>query len=488
MRNKFIIFLFVTVGLIFTSSCSDFLDVVPRDEVSINQQFSTYQGTLQALNGAYSQTEVILSGWPFVYADLQGGNISFTPNRTGSNQGIIAIPSALEAIYNFNDQSVNSVFNSVYSGTYSVINNLNNILKFVDLLTDANEIQKNQVKAEALAMRAFLHFQLLQWYSQTYLFTPNASHLGIVYADRILIGGVDFPERLSVNESYEKVIQDYTKALSLFSDNAASPGPVYSYFNKINTKALLAKAYLYSNQNALALSTAQQVISESNVSLMPKNQYIAEWEKPNAPVSEVLFELTAPLDATGSVVSSSVSEYYLFINNQVNYGRLVASGDLLEIFEQEDVRGNNFIEASLQVKVGENFENQPFYFTKKFQDNPGTLVMRLSEVYLIAAEAAARSQQNVNALFYLNSIRNRAGLNDANGVNLLEEIFMERRRELCFEGNLLYDIARFGKNITRNLGCISQVCNLNFPNPRFILPLPLSTIIINENMQQNETY
>ena len=130
-----------------------------------------------------------------------------------------------------------------------------------------------------------------------------------------------------------------------------------------------------------------------------------------------------------------------------------------------------------------------YYFTKKFQDDAGTLYLRLSEMYLIRAEANARLNNNNLALNDLNIIRERANtaiLNNTN--NILENIFLERRKELAFERHLLFDIARYQKDIERNSDCIAIVCNLKYPSSFYILPIPFSSISLNQNIKQNEGY
>ena len=475
----------------FTIGCNDFLEVTPREEIAIEEQFSTYDGALQALNGTYLKTEDLISSNSFIYADLMGGNLTFTPIRTGSNTGIINIFFQVEDIYNFNATAISSSFNDNYLNSYYIINSINNILFYTNSLNATTE-QKNQLRAEALALRGFIHFNLLQLFSQNYNFTPGASHLGIVYADKTIIGGVDFPKRLTVAESYDRVVKDLTDAIALFTNQQSLQGPKYSFFNSINTKALLARVALQKRDWSLALTNANEVIATSGTTLLTAINYVSEWEKPNLPVSEAILEFTAPLADDGSIISSSISEYYKFIKSNnviIDYGRYAASGDVMNLFEPGDIRRQAFIENQLPVKTTSGTNNQTFYFTKKFQDNPGTISIRLSEMYLILAEAQARLGNSSLALDALNVIRTRANIAAlTTPTNLLEQIFLERRRELCLEGHLFFDIARYGKNVTRNSGCISSVCNLTYPNPKYVLPIPFDTLKVNENMIQNESY
>ncbi|WP_396170637.1 RagB/SusD family nutrient uptake outer membrane protein [Flavobacterium sp.] len=477
---------------IISSGCSDFLNVEPREDISISQQFSTLTGTKQALNGAYYQTEALLSDLGFLYADLLGGNITFTPTVSGTNKGIIAIPARVNDFYNFNCVRDDFSFKSYYQDAYEIVYNLNNILLYVSKLTDATDVEKNQIKAEAFALRGLVHFQLAQLFAQTYNYTPDASHKGVVYADKILIGGVDYPARKSVAATYSLIVGDLQQALTLFTANQALAGAKTSYFNAISTKALLAKVALQKRDWTLAKTMANDVIANSGIALMSGENYVTEWEKPSLPVSETILEFSAPINNETGTSSSTVAQFYFLVasGTTLNYGAYSASDDLYLIFDTNDIRRNCFINQAIAVKISSTvFQPQTFRFTKKFQDNAGTQYMRLSEMYLIAAESEARLGNNTAALLSLNTIRQRAGITAlTNTTNLLDAVFLERRKELCFEGNLFFDIARFNKNVVRNLGCLAQTCNLDYPNNRFILPIPQSTINVNQNVIQNEGY
>lgn len=477
---------------VFSFGCSDFLTVEPREDISISQQFSTLTGTKQALNGAYYQTEALLSDLGFLYADLLGGNITFTPTVSGTNKGIIAIPARVNDVYNFNCVRDDFSFKSYYQDAYEIVYNLNNILLYVPKLTDATDVEKNQIKAEVLALRGLVHFQLAQLFAQTYNYTPDASHKGIVYADKILIGGVDYPARKSVAETYNLIVGDLQQALTLFTANQALAGAKTSYFNAFSTKALLAKVALQKRDWTLAKTMANDVIANSGSALMSGASYVTEWEKPSLPVSETILEFSAPINNDTGTSSSTVAQFYFLVaaGTTLNYGAYCASDDLYSLFDTNDIRRNCFINQAIAVKISSTvFQQQTFRFTKKFQDNAGTQYMRLSEMYLIAAESEARLGNNPAALLSLNTIRQRAGLMAITSTtNLLDAVFLERRKELCFEGNLFFDSARFNKNVVRNLGCLALTCNLNYPNNRFILPIPQSTINVNQNVIQNEGY
>jgi hypothetical protein len=488
MKRIIFIFLLILVSLGF-SSCSDFLDIEPREDISIKEQFSTVQRALQALNGAYKQTENVLSGIGFIYPDLQGGNFSFAPRQTGNSINTILPAPNTERSYNFNENAIESPYNSTYEDWYDVITNVNNIITFTPQIAQITQAQENQILAEAFALRAFAHYNLLQLFAQTRFLTASGTHLGIVYADRILTGGVDFESRKTVQESYILIQADLDTALSLFTNNQAMQGPSYSYFTEISTTALYARVALQSGNYAEAITNANKVINESGIIVMSTATYLSEWAKPNLPVSEVILEFSAPVDSDEGLISSSVSEYFNAFLDPSETARYVASLDLLALFEPQDIRLNNFVSFDYDFNSTTGLQNRTFYFSNKFQDNSGTLSIRISEMYLILAESHARLNQSDLSLMNLNIIRNRANLVSLTSSDgLLDAIFLERRREMCFEGHLLYDIARFGKNVVRNVDCVATVCNLNFPNPKFVLPIPQSSVNINQFMIQNEGY
>lgn len=476
------------LGLILFS-CSDFLEQEPGNQTSITELLSTKEGVLAALNGTYTTLEASVREERFaVYADMQGGNIKFTPIPTGSNRGNIIIPFRIENVYSFQDQAISGDFSSFYQQSYSVINQANLILEFVDDLNDATNSEKNQIKAEALSIRAYAHFLLALVYSQNYDFTPNASHLGIVYNRTTLTeSGVTFPSRETLDNTYNLIIEDIQQALSLYTNQTALDGPIQTYFNENNTKAILARVYLNKNDWQNALDTALEVINTSGVNLTSQENYLSEWENSVVPMTEILLQLSVPRDSGGSA-GGSLSQHFGF-QTITAYGNYVATNDLLGLYESFDIRSQMFLEQPLATNINGELEDVNYYFTKKFQDTPPYPAVRLSEMYLIASEAAYNLNRTDDALNYLNFIRARANASlISSTTNLQNEILNERRRELAFEGHYFFDLGRNQRSITRNDGCLAIVCDLNYPSPKYVLPIPQENINLNSNLQQNESY
>ncbi|MCV9927063.1 RagB/SusD family nutrient uptake outer membrane protein [Flavobacterium sp. LS1R49] len=483
----FKISLFV-IMICLLQSCSDFLEQEPGTQTSITEQLKTKQGVLQALNGVYRDVEAnVRSGNFAVYADVQGGNLKFTPSQASSSKGQIDIPSGITNLYSFEDQSDVSNFASFYKESYDIINQSNLILEFTDALKDATESEKNQIKAEALTIRAYAHFLISEIYSQNYEYTADASHLGIVYNTLSINEGLRYPARETVATTYTYIVNDIMAAINLYSDTILLNGPAYSYFNKTSAKALLARVYLSKKDWKNAYEMANDVILNSGVGLVNSANYISQWEQPDLPVSEILLEFSIPKSSEGSV-SGSLSVPYGYTSKTV-YGNYVATQDLLDLYETADIRKQLFLEQPLSTLVNLQLVDLNYYFTKKFQGNPGYVAFRLSEQYLIRAEAAIGLKNPEEAKNDINIIRSRANASLLTDTNNIEEaLFLERRKELCFEGHLFFDIARNKKDISRNDGCIAINCGLSYPSLKYVLPIPLYNINLNSNLKQNESY
>lgn len=466
------------------NACSDFLEIEPGQQISITEQLSTKEGVLLSLNGIYRDIEALLSSRLMIYADVQGGNISFTPSTVSY---FLEVPSVIENSYDFTDQEDQSDYQGFYADFYDIINQANVLLININEFRFFTTLELNQLQAELLTIRAFAHYQIANYYAQNYNYTEDASHLGIVYNTKPIISGVDFPSRLSINDTYERIKTDLESALNNYSDTQSLFGPNYSYFNKTTTEALYARIALQMNDWQQAFTLSNNVITFSGISLTSKENYVSDWELDEVPVSEIILEFSAPRTSEGDV-SSSISEHYSY-NSTINYSDYVASQDLLTLYEANDIRLDMFLEVNLTTLVNNIEIEAPYYFTKKFQGNAGTSFIRLSEMYLIRAEANARLNKPDDALLDLNVIRERSNLTILNTTaSILDDIFLERRRELAFEGHLLFDIARFKKDIIRDLGCLGTVCNLSYPSNYYVLPIPSSSTDLNENIIQNEGY
>lgn len=453
--KKFIIPIIFCLGL---TSCSDFLDIEPVEQISITDQFSTKDGALKALNGVYYNTRsTIFNLQSYTYGDLLSGNIAFSSGSA---------PSAVENLYNFSDDIYDisdSKLALFYSNSYQIINNINLILQNIDNVPDVNELLNKQIKAEALAMRAFIHYQLLRVYAQNYTYTSDASHLGVAYNTRTLIVGIDYPARNTVNESYTLMENDLTTAISLFQNSHAIPEGLTKNFMNINAAKTLAATIALDRQDyEKAISYSTDIIENSGIQLAETNDYTV-----NFAVNESIFEIT----------NTNENDSYIrnIYNPKAGTSAYVISKDVIDLYETNDQR----------LKLV-NLSNN-YYFTKKYTTPINGLVYRLSELYFIRAEAALKSGNTTLALQDVNTIRRRAGLLDISSLTI-DEFLTEKRKEFVFENKYFFDLMRNHKNIVRNSGCISNNCNMTYPNDKFVAPIPMKSIEVNTSLKQNPGY
>ncbi|OAQ42372.1 hypothetical protein A5893_04480 [Pedobacter psychrophilus] len=477
MRNQYkklpIILLFIL--LIFTS-CEKLLDKEPTDKLSLEDVFKDTQGAKTALAGAYKSllTINVYNRNVMVYPDLMGGNIKYSKTANF----------ILDDIYNLIQNQNDCTMNDTYSDLYKQLNNVNNIIAYTPTAAGP-EKDKNRMIAEAKCIRALIHFEILRIYARPFGYTPDASHVGIVINLKPQLFGDPAPVRSTVAQCYTAIKNDINEAILLFDNsNVVFPnGYQQNYFSKLNAKAFLSKIDLYSNNFSEAFQLADEVIKEGTYKLLTNAQYVGSWAG-RIPSSESIIELPVENDFS----SSSLGSYYQI--SLTPDGMYAATNDILNLYSSTDIRGRN------NMFIANTINSTVFYSTKKYEKGSINAtpikLLRLSEIYLIRAEAAAELNRYDVANNDLNIIRKRADSN-ATDLNLtvksdlINAVLLERRKELAFEGNLFFDLVRRNQGINRN-DCTSPNCSLAFSDYRLVMPLPAQTINANTAIKQNEGY
>ena len=122
------------------------------------------------------------------------------------------------------------------------------------------------------------------------------------------------------------------------------------------------------------------------------------------------------------------------------------------------------------------------------------ILFRLSEMYLIAAEAAWHLNNYTEARLHIKAVMERAvgtvkadaALTACTDAELLELILKERVKELCFEGHNFFDLTRCKQSIVREAASNATVKRINYPSKYFVLPIPRYELNANGRMQPNE--
>lgn len=462
--------IFVIVALVIAingTGCRKFLESNSQNQVSVSELFTDYEGARTAIVGCYNKlkSSSYYNRDFYSYPELTGGNIKYALKK---------VPS-LTNTYNFVNTTVpsyNSMY-SFYSQAYSVIYSANNVLENIKYVTNGKADQINRIKADAYTIRALAHFDLVRVFAQNYTSTPNADHVGIVIKVKNTdsIASVNFPS--SVKQVYSQILNDLETALNLYSVSTTiyPAGSAKTWLSADAASALKARVCLYKGDYAHAYSLSTSLINAGKYPLIKTADYVTSWSKKNIS-SESIFEL-----AFGSGTGGGYGDYFNTFANSL-YLQFGTSNDLLSLYDPSDIRGKNYL---FQDTIADNITSS---FSKKYfgtADSSNNIkVIRASELYLIAAEAALQSDQAnglVTAATYLNTIRQRANpsatpFSATTKEAMLDEIFNERRRELCFEGHLFFDIARLHKNLVR-VDCSSVTKGFTYPDDRYACPRPV---------------
>ena len=482
--------------LIATTSCGDeWLNTVPSDSVPADDAITTYKAASVALTGVYdglqgaSNRVSYYGARMFYYGDVRADDMQ------ARDQGMRT--SATYEMRYVEDNAPN-----MWNVPYNVIRRANKLIEAIeeDKIADATEVQLAQLEAEALVIRALVHFDLVRLYGNPYTMDGGAS-LGVPIVT-IPLPMDALPERSTVADVYTQVLKDLNDAIA---SNGLSDKENYGYVNTWFAKGLLAKVNLYKGDNVAALKHAEDVIEKSPYQLWTNEEYVDGWNTSDKGRKEMLFEIV-----NASSDDWTDREGIAYLMHEDGYADMIATQSFLDLIESDplDVRNKILIPAVKDEGLIKKFGDAKIFVNKFPADVSGDMrlnslpVMRLSEVYLIAAEAAAKQPNAIKAAKYLNEIVSRANP-DANRVSpadaTVERVLLERRKELIGEGERFFDAMRNNVTIVR----YTDIDDRGFHYPlleesqkfdrtyfRTILPIPLSEINVNPNIkdQQNPGY
>ena len=459
------------IGLALASCKKDFLDLRPYDSIGSDVAISNVSDMKAALSGAYANLgSANLYGRTIpLFADLLADNVYIS--TVNSNRYL--------DFFQVNYTVTNGNAQGVWESAYSTILRANNVIN--SPLQGTEEIE--QIRGEALSIRALMYFELAKHFAEPYTVNANALGVPIILEYNPTVK----PPRNTLKEVYAQIESDLNKAIGILTVEKSS-----GFFTKYAAKALLARVYEYKGDWPNALSTAEDVINNSGYSLLKLNEVLPFWEnnKDRNDKKEVLFEVV--FDANNNAGNSSLPYFY----DQNGYGDALATESLYNTYSNTDVRKDliNFVSPTRRAnaKVVNKFPNAGS------PDKDEYKVIRMSEVYLIAAEAAYQTGNESLARTYLNAVAKErdpafAGYSSS-GAALLADILLERRKELAFEGHRYWDLARYNMDVVRvNLagnypGNVPLVIAAN--NFRRIFPIPQAELDANPSIreQQNPGY
>jgi len=457
----------VLVPLILVGgACAD-LGVEPRANVSNDAFFATIGDFQAAIVGVYDQLQL---------ADIYGRSLHLMSDIMGEDVKQNGSANRYQEFADFEGQVVtgHGFETELWAEGYEAINMLNRIINAEFEAAGGVVSEYEQIVGEAYALRGLLYFELVKMYGQHYTFSANGAHPGVPI---ILESDVtQLPSRNTVGEVYAQVVSDLTQGAGMMTETRDGP----FMMTKEAAQAVLSRAYLYMEDWSNAAQMASNVINSGKYTLVEGQAYVDQFV--NGGSSEAIFEIS--YNDTDNPGSNSLGGMY----KASGYGDYLPARDLLDEIDPNDLRMGMFVTDDLLTGVYASHRVNKWPTPSNTDNIP---VIRLSEVYLNRAEAYARMGQDGNAQADLDMIRQRAlpGAPDvtATGDALLDEIALERRIELGYEGHRIHDLMRNKMDIVR-VDVTGDIANMSYPCQFCVLPIPQQETDTNANIAQNQGY
>ena len=436
----------------------------PKTEVLASDVFKTDKNASAAVIGMYSS---MITGASMLNIGY-GCGLSADEND-GTN-----------AIYPFTDFATNSLTSSDYGAQgywtsfYQTIYQANSIIENATASTGMSDSIKTKVIGQAKFVRGLSLFYLVNMFGPVPLVVSTD-----VKTNRAL-------SRAPIADIYAQIISDLKDA------EIKLPVDYTTYNNKRDkpiqktASALLAKVYLYTADYVNAEKKATEVINTTGLyKLLPTSEIGNVFLKDSK-------ESIYGLNTESSSGQRLTTEQYYY-----EYGSLYGSSSgpmyvmlpsLADAFESGDARKTAWTGSF-------DYNGTTYYYDAKYKDYDGTsspleysVVLRLSELYLIRAEARVMQTDIPNGLSDLNTIRTRAGLaniQSASKSDVLDAIMQERRVELFLEyGNRWFDLKRTG----RADAVLSALKPTTWKSTAVLYPIPLTEIKTASQLTQNAGY
>ncbi|MGN0310933.1 MAG: RagB/SusD family nutrient uptake outer membrane protein [Bacteroides sp.] len=467
--------------LVATSCGNDWLDRSPSTAVETEKSIKQLSDIEFSLNGIYSTMQD-----PYAYS----GRLVYYGDVTGDDMQAVSSTKRTGGYYDFRfsrDTGPSTHWNLLYA----MIQGCNLILNNIDAINvgEDDAAYRDDLKGEALAIRGLALFDLTRIFGYPYL-KDNGASLGVPIVKEF--STIESrPARNTVAECYEAIIADLKESTTLLSSKFKK-----GKINRWAAMTLLSRVYLYKGDNANALQYAEESIKgakKAKYALWTNEEYPTAWgnDASSSKPGEVLFEIV------NLTTDSPGKESMGYLNSYNGYDDMCITVSFYKLLKEDpdDVR----------LKLL-SFDKTYYAYVNKYQPQEGENIadaniplIRLSEAYLNAAEAAVKLGDNEKAVAYLNPIVARA--NPARSVEgrelTLDDVLTERRKELVAEGHRMYDVMRNGGTVKRvqlSDKAISKTkhdtkyMEYDWTFYQIVLPIPKGEMNANPNMKQNPGY
>lgn len=446
------IILICLIGAMLTGCKDDFLEIVPETSLSSATFFTKPADFQQAINAAYVPLRSIVNDRAWLLGEMHSDNTYYARNpnfgATEQQEDIadFAIPTA-------NGVTSNTHVLNQYRLDYQIIARTNQILASIDEVEFSSEELKNNIMGQALFLRAYAYFELVRYFGSVPLHltpVPNRQEAALPLA--------------SEEELYAQIVKDASEAITLLPPKSQQEA---GRATSGAARTLLANVYIVQEKWAEAETLLREVVSSGEYALIPDYADVFSNSTGNKNNIESVFEvqfLEGSAGLSGNFLYNFMprpmtAEELVTITGTSNpqplsgEGNNIPTPDIIAAYEEGDEREEasiGYITAS-----GSAWKDGVYPYIKKYakthalHGNHGMNwpIYRYSEVLLFLAEALAEQGKYGEAAEYLNMVRNRAGLDNYSGGDMLEAIYHERRVELAFENKRWFDLVRTGRAI-----------------------------------------
>lgn len=443
------------VSTTFLNSCESYIDVdTPTNQISTEIVFESEGTANAAIADIYAslRNSSLIAGGSDGLGAILGIYTDELDNYFLDNNGYIPI-------YNHQVSSTNTILSKVWTTSYQQIYALNLLLEGLNNSTTLKDSFKHKLKGEALVLRSILYFYLNQ-----------------LFGDIPYTISTDYELNSTLTRTNSKLLLDHLKldlkiASELLNDNYSHAERIYP--NKKVADIMLCKIYLLEGSWSLAENLSKEIMSSSNYTFEDDIERVFKKQG-----QHIIWQLKP--QNSGDATKEAILYYF---NNSVPK-TFALSNKLISSFEDGDLRKRNWISSV-------NYSNEVYYRSSKYKNHSNStntdeysIIFRLEEVYLLLAEALNYQNKTDEAVYYINKIRNRAGLSliksNITKEDCTEYILIEKRHEFfCEFGQRFMDLKRNNR--------LHYLENWNSHYKYF--PIPERELSINPNLNpQNHGY
>lgn len=452
----------VCLAVLMNSACSDWLDVKPKTEEEAERLFSSQEGFKSALAGSYiTLCQSCLYGRELTYGvigvlgkEWEKGPISVSASAYSNFQ-----------YYRYEETNTRIIVDSIWNNMYTAIANVNTLVEYTD---KKKEVLRNNnyeiIKGEALALRAFIHFDLLRLFAEADFSEGAAPSIPYVKTASPVVTPQSTPAEVigyiieDLNAASDLLVKDpiFTGADVSGVDNGYLANRNF-HLNYYAVQALKARVYTYAGKLKDANDAAQLVIdAQEDGGLFP-------WVSKND---------INPSDA--SLRDRTFSSEHLFAFNTTRLENYIKGyfQETTSPLETRQKKEDLYEAADYRMKW---FETGTSVFSKYWQMDKKTVdgvvfpkrdrvpAIRVVEMYYIAAEYL-KTVDPASALDKLNTVRRMRGLTttleNTDPEVIQQEIQKEYERELLGEGQVFFYHKRMGTKM------------IAVSNAKYVLPMP----------------